>query len=280
MRKLFWQLERSFYYLTTEYVFVCRHDQEEFVRLGGNPGIRQKSHVIYPGAAFLEPAQVQKHRRELRKKLGLAPEHFIIGSIGRLDYQKNPQAFVAIAAEFARLEPHARFVWIGDGQGRSEVEQLIERAGLAGKFILTGFVEDAEPYFSVFDTFVLTSRYEGLPVTVIKTLACGSPVVGFRVNGMHDLESAFRSVQAVPPGDLPGFVRALGAAQSMVRQDQNQLQAESRYVRQHYTAESVYASVMAVYNAGLTSRVGDGRRGMTTHPPVPATAHHVEPTTE
>lgn len=246
-RRLFFWLERACYWITTEYIFVNRHDMVDFIRLGGNPGIESKGHVIYPGADFLTADNQRAYRHALRQRLGYSDADHVVGSIGRLDYQKDPQSFISIANRYAKAEVTSRFLWIGEGCDRPEVEQLIATFGLADCFTLLGYVDDAEPYFAVFDTFVMTSRYEGLPVSVIKALSCGTPVVGFRVNGMNDLEDQFRSVRTVAPGDEAGFVRALAAARSMLKSERNVLDEEAKLVRENLNRDRMYDLIMDLY---------------------------------
>lgn len=263
-RKLAFLLERAFYHLTDAYVFVCRDDMLEFVRMGGNRGIETKGRVIYPGTVFLSEDERRRHRRELRARLGFTDGDFVIGSIGRLDYQKNPQAFVPIAKRYSEADSTARFIWIGEGRDRGEVEGLIERAGLSGRFTLTGFVEDAEPYFGVLDTFVLTSRYEGLPLSVIKALSCATPVVGFLVNGMNDLHTKFESVLAVAPGDSEAFVKGLATARAMLGTARSMLESEARIVRERMNGDRMYDAIVELYAS--MGRAG-GARADSAPPP-------------
>ena len=246
-QRMYLGLERAFYRLTTEYIFVSRQDILDFVRLGGNPSTDSKSHVIYPGADFVSPERGHVYRRELREELGFRDEHHVVGSIGRLDYQKNPQMFVTVAHEYAKINPDARFVWIGEGDARTEVEMLVEKLGLSDQFLLPGYIEDVEPYYHMFDTFALTSRYEGLPLAVIKSLASGTPVVEFLSNGMIDLNEKFRSVLGAPQGDVVEFVRQLENARLMLVEETDVLEEEARFVRENLNRDRMYEAIMKVY---------------------------------
>ena len=252
-------LERLFYPLTATYVFVCEADMLEFVRMGGNPKIVDRSRVIYPGTAFLTQQDRRTHRRELRARLGYHDGDFVIGTVGRLDFQKNPQAFVAIAREYAAIDDSARFLWVGEGMYRGEVEALIASAGLTDRFVLAGFVDDAEPYNAVFDAFVLSSRYEGLPLSVVKALSCAMPVVGFLVNGMNDFHGRFESVIAVPPGDSAAFVRGLSTARAMLVNGRETLEREAQIVRETMNGDRMYDAILDTYaSLGWKRRAAHG----------------------
>jgi len=279
VKRMYLALERAFYWLTTEYIFVSRQDILDFIRLGGDPGIESKSHVIYPGADFLGWEIGRTHRENLRRKLGFQDGDHVVGSIGRLDYQKNPQMFVSIAYEYLKINSDAYFVWIGEGDEREEVEKLISTFNLSDRFLLPGYVSDVEPYYHLFDTFALTSRYEGLPLAVIKALASGTPVVEFLSNGMIDLDARFRSVLGVPPGDVNHFVKQLKNAQLMLTEELDVLEQEAEYVRENLNIDRMYEAVMSVYtcssesttlpsltsnpNSSKSSGVGSGRDGQT-----------------
>ena len=253
-RRVYLELEKAFERLTSEYIFVSRQDMRDFIRLGGNPRIESRSHVIYPGTDFGPLNNGRSRRGELRAAFGFDDHHHVVGSIGRLDYQKNPQLFVTIAAQYAGAHPDARFVWVGEGVERSAIERQIHRLGLSDSFHLTGFVDDVDPYYHMFDTFALTSRYEGLPLAVIRALACGTPVVEFLSNGMIDLDERFRSVLGVPHGDIDGFVRQLHVARTMSMKDRPALEEDARWVRDNLSLDKMYEAIMGVYrNAGLAS---------------------------
>lgn len=242
-------LERIFYYLTTKYIFVCQQDMVDFIKLGGNPRIRSKSYVIYPGASFLNPDQKNHYRSKLRRKLGFSDANHVVGTVARLDFQKNPQIFVRIASRFADICDNVKFLWIGQGVYRSEIERQIEKAGLSDMFVLTGYIDEVDPYFAVFDTFIITSRYEGLPVTSLKAIACGIPVVGFCVNGIRDLSGRFKQFFGVEPDDIDGFIQQLINAKNMLKTEKEMLEKEADYVRKFFNIDSMYRDVIKVYES-------------------------------
>lgn len=126
-------------------------------------------------------------RRDLRKAVAVElalPEEcrWVIG-VGRLDRQKSPLLMIQTFAELARLQPTSRLILVGDGPLRSEVESLIVRLQLGGKIVLTGAKppEDVSRYLRASDVFLMTSAYEGMPISVLEAMASGLPVVSTRV---------------------------------------------------------------------------------------------------
>jgi len=247
--KLYLCLEKLFYNLTKEYIFVCKKDMNDFIDLGGNIQIKVKSHIIYPGAEFLKLDKQNQFRTELRNKLGFSDSDHVIGTVGRMDYQKNPNIFIEIASNYSKVDNNAKFLWIGKGVYREDMEKYINELALSDKFILPGYVDNVEPYFSVFDTFVITSRYEGLPVTILKALACRIPVVGFGVNGINDLSEQFSSVYGVEPYAIGEFVTKLIDAKNMKKSRSEIIKKETKYVRKNFNLDRMYDKILKVYDS-------------------------------
>ena len=248
-RKLYLWLEKLFYILTTKYIFVCNQDMIDFIKLGGNIKIKEKSHIIYPGADFFELDKQKQFRTDLRKKLGFSDNDHVIGTVGRLDYQKNPKIFIEIASSYSKIDNDAKFLWIGKGAYKEDMEKHINELALSDKFILPGYVDNVEPYFSVFDTFVITSRYEGLPVTILKALACGIPVVGFNINGINDLSKKFSLVNGVEPYSIEEFATKLINAKNMKKSRNKIIKKETEYVRENFNLDRMYDNILKVYDS-------------------------------
>jgi glycosyltransferase involved in cell wall biosynthesis len=122
--------------------------------------------------------------RELIAKAQASVEHpwFQAGSppvflaVGRLSPQKD---FSNLIRAFALLRKHraARLIILGEGETRSELEAQIEALGVGEDVSLPGFVQNPYAYMSQATTFVLSSRWEGLPTVLIEAMACGCAVV-------------------------------------------------------------------------------------------------------
>jgi glycosyltransferase involved in cell wall biosynthesis len=245
--KAFLFLERLFFYLTDHYIFVCRQDLIEFIDFGGNKKIENRSSIIYPGANFSTSIDNISNRSNLRKSLGFNEDDFIIGTIARLDYQKNPFFFIYFASLYIRINKNVKFLWIGDGAYYDKVMQLIKDRGLESKIILAGYIPDVESYYSVFDIFTITSRYEGLPVTSIKSIAAKVPVVGFLRNGMIDLDEKFNSFFGVPFEAMDQFIQAVEESMLLIEEDSDFLEKESRFIRDNWNMDTMCSEIISLY---------------------------------
>ena len=240
-------LERILSHLTDLYIFVCKQDSKDFVAYCRNSKIKAFSTVIYPGAVYLDPGQKKHKNIELRKKLGLDASDFVIGTIARLDHQKYPEFFFRFAADYAKLNQSAKFLWIGDGMQKDEVKQMVSDAGIQDKVVMPGYISDVEPYFFVFDIFCITSRYEGLPVTGIKALANEVPIVGFLRNGMIDLNERFESFFGVHFDDQGGFVEAVERARNFINSKKELIIREGAIVRVKWSMDLMCEKIFSLY---------------------------------
>jgi glycosyltransferase involved in cell wall biosynthesis len=249
IRKQFYlSLEKLFFYLTDHYIFVCKQDIDDFISFGGNKKIGDRSSVIYPGADFVEIIDNKKNQDDLRLDLGLNKDDFVVGAIARLDYQKNPLFFIRFAGIYSKINKKAKFLWIGDGVQFDIVSELIEKEGIKDKVILPGYITDVEHYFSVFDVFAITSRYEGLPLTCVKALANGVPIVGFLRNGMIDLHDMFDSFFGVPFNQMTPFIEAVERARNFMHNEKDTLQRESSLIREQFNADVMCGNIISLYN--------------------------------
>lgn len=169
------------------------------------------------------PAPDAPARSEARRILGVPPGMRVVGTVGRLDFQKAPDDFVAALAALGRRDAFG--VWIGDGPLRAKTEKLASRRGLAGRILFTGQRDDVAALLPGFDVFAMASRYEGLPCAIVEAMVAGLPVVATAVNAVPDIVMAGETGLLAPPGrpdllagaigyllDNPAIAARLGAA--------------------------------------------------------------------
>jgi glycosyltransferase involved in cell wall biosynthesis len=139
-------------------------------------------------------------RQAARHTLGLSADAVVVGTVGRLDYQKAPEHFVAAIAALRARQPNVRGVWIGSGPLLDEVRGQVRGLGLEDHIVLAGERRDVADLLPAFDVFAMSSRYEGLPCAVVEAMRCGVPVVVTAVNSVPDLVVPGETGVLVPPG--------------------------------------------------------------------------------
>ncbi len=127
----------------------------------------------------------------------------IITTVGRLSYQKAPEVFVRAAAIAARECHKAKFLYIGTGELMKPIERLALDSGLKNKIIFTGYRNDVFSLLKASHIFVLSSRYEGLPYSILEAMALKLPVVATKVTGTSELVINGKTGILVPP-ENPG----------------------------------------------------------------------------
>jgi glycosyltransferase involved in cell wall biosynthesis len=120
----------------------------------------------------------------------------VVGTIGRLTYQKAPEDFLAALRLLGR--PDVIGVWVGGGELAERVARLA--AAMPGvAVVLAGERTDVPELLPAFDVFALSSRYEGLPTVVVEAMVCGVPVVATAVNAVADVVVPGETGLLVPP---------------------------------------------------------------------------------
>jgi glycosyltransferase involved in cell wall biosynthesis len=149
-------------------------------------------------------------RAEARRLLGVPPGMRVVGSVGRLDFQKAPDDFVTALAELSRDRDDVFGAWIGDGPLRAAAEKLAARRGIAGRMAFLGERSDVSALLPGLDIFAMASRYEGLPCAVVEAMVAGLPVVATTVNAVPDIVVPGETGLLVPPGHPEVLSRAVG----------------------------------------------------------------------
>ncbi len=136
-----------------------------------------------------------------RDELGFGISTRLVGIVARLVPIKGVDIFLAAAEQVARALPDVRFVVIGDGELRTELEAIVRARKFEDRVRFTGFRTDMARIYGALDLSVLSSYHEGLPVALLEAVASGCYVVASRVGGVPDLLWSERIGLMVAPGD-------------------------------------------------------------------------------
>lgn len=150
----------------------------------------KKGNLIYNGLSLTEQnfCSAKTAREYFQKKVKInLRDKFIIGSIGRLSYQKNYEFLISIFSEILKINKDAICLIIGEGGEREKYEKLICRLNLKEKVFLIGEIENAYRYIKFFNLCILSSRYEGLPITLIEALFAAVPILASNVGGNSEV---------------------------------------------------------------------------------------------
>ncbi|UCE67740.1 MAG: glycosyltransferase [Candidatus Zixiibacteriota bacterium] len=151
----------------------------------------------------VDPANivVSKTASEIRYKLGIKGNEFIIGSAGRMVPIKGYDIFLDMAKIISADLPHARFLLVGDGPIKMKLENKAREMNLENKVIFSGFRDDIIDIINCFDIFVISSHNEGIPMVLLEAMAMKKPIVATAVGGINEIIENDVSGLLVAPGD-------------------------------------------------------------------------------
>lgn len=179
---------------------------DDLVAIGGVP--RPKVAVLGLGLAPA-PAHDPKAVAALRASL-LDGGGRLIVTVARMVPQKGIDILIDCAGRLLAAHPEYRFAVVGDGPDEAMLRALAEARGLGGRLRFVGRSADPHLYLRAADLFLLTSRWEALPFTVVEAFQAGTPVVATACSGVMELVDG--SVGATPPvGDVPAICEAVVA---------------------------------------------------------------------
>jgi glycosyltransferase involved in cell wall biosynthesis len=194
-RGIYIALERLVRPMTHAFFAVSPQVAREAVEVGM---ARPTSVFVVPSAVALDEIPYRSDPL-VRAALGIPADVPVVGTVGRLDFQKAPLDFVRMAASIRTSHPEARFVWVGEGNLLEEAQAEARRLGV--EIIFTGFRDDAARIASSFDVFVISSLYEGLGRSLSEAMASGRPVVATAVNGVVDIVEPGATGFLAPPAE-------------------------------------------------------------------------------
>ena len=161
-----------------------------------------------PDLFFVSESHVRcEIKRILLSSLGWPEDLILMISVGRLDHQKDPLRSLDVMALLTAKYPLLRYIMVGDGVLRPQVEKLISTLGLSDSVALVGAKpqEEVAGILRCCDLMLLTSAYEGMPRCVVESLGCGVPVASTDVGevkllihpGKNGMISADRSIESI-----------------------------------------------------------------------------------
>ena len=138
-------------------------------------------------------------RIKVRRELGVREGEHLVGMVARLAPSKAPLDFVNAADYVLARKPNVRFIMVGDGPLRDEINQVIQQLGWNDRIILTGHRTDVPEILAAMDVFVLTTLWEGLPIALLEAMAVSLPVVATNVRGPREVVQDGETGYLAPP---------------------------------------------------------------------------------
>lgn len=217
---------------------------------------RSKVTLINNGVAEMAPPD-ENQVRALRERFELAPEHFVIGTVGRLlDRHKRVSDLLRALAALLPACPEARLLVVGKGPDEGMLRELAGQLGVAAQVRFAGYQADPQPCYALMDVFALASAMEAFGLVLVEAMQAGLPVVATRVGGIPGVVDEGASGLLVPPGQPPALAEALLALRRDPARRQSMGRAGRALATSNFGAERYVRDVDHLYQRLAAQRIG------------------------
>jgi len=250
-----WQkswLVKSIYYLVLKLslyfvdkiIFVCQHDLDFALKIKLIK--KNKCFLIYNGLKSPEFLEKDLAKKFIEKTINQPLNNkIIIGTISRLEYQKNIENLLESAKILKR--ENIIYLVIGDGPERKKIEKLMNQYQLKNKFFFLGDIPEAAKYLRAFDIFVLPSRCEGFPLVILEAMNARLPIVVTDVGGLKEMIENKKEgilVEAKNPKILAMAIKELIENKNLAR---NLAENAYRKVKEMFSLEKMVKETFNLY---------------------------------
>jgi glycosyltransferase involved in cell wall biosynthesis len=218
-------------------------------------GLRPSRITVIPNGVDL--TRYTPEGRKPRELFGYSREDRLIGHVARLEPVKDQATLLHAFKTVLPTHPEARLVILGDGSLRGQLEGLAVELGIDKRVDFLGLRRDVADLLPHTEFFALSSRNEGLPLSILEAMACARPVVSTAVGAIPGVVRDRVTGLTVPPGDPaalaasfitmlehPDQARTMGlAARRLIQKEFGLDQTVRRY-------EAVYRSLLPEPAAG------------------------------
>jgi glycosyltransferase involved in cell wall biosynthesis len=196
-RRIYVWLERVTARFTDKIIVVSNCDLQK--GLANHIGVENKYQLIRYGINY---AEFNLKDQDIKQELGINHDDLVVGMVSCFKPQKSPQDFIKLALSVREVLPRVKFILTGDGLLRRKIKGLISKFNLEKQVILTGWRRDIPRILSAIDVFVLTSLWEGFPISVLEAMAASLPVVATHTGGIAEIVVEGKTGFLVSPGDV------------------------------------------------------------------------------
>jgi glycosyltransferase involved in cell wall biosynthesis len=199
-RRFYLSLERIAGRLTDQLVALSASERDVAIQYGIAP--QERVALIENG---VDPSEIQNRAvtDQCRSSLGIPQSAPLVGTLARFIPQKAPEDTLKVIQRVHASLPDAHFLWIGHGGPEEEhIRNQARELGLAEQVHFLGYRTDALGLVRLLDVFLLTSRWEGMPYSILEAMALAKPIVATAAVGTSDILEHNRTGRLAPVGDV------------------------------------------------------------------------------
>jgi len=242
-QKLLIFLEKISAKCSTKIICVSENDRKEGIKK--KIAKEDKFLVIRNGIDW----KVKGDREKARGELGIEQNNLVFGMVARLAYPKNPLMFLKAAKEVIKKYSNVKFILIGGGPLFQECENFVKENKLENFIFLLGEKkpEETRELLLGFDVFVLTSKFEGLPITIIEAMFAGLPVIATRVGGIGELVIDGENGLLVEPNSLEKLTQKMIYFVEHIEERKEMGTKSQKIAKENFTIDKMIESYEKLY---------------------------------
>ena len=243
-------LERSVLNRTAHFITVCKANRDQAAKLGIlDPTMTT---VIYngvelPGESILRDLRETRHLSQL---IGVDEKWPVLLHIGRISNEKDQPTLLYAFAWLRAKVPHAQLAMIatGDEHAQNRLRKIVRKLDIEGAVHYLDAHKDTMPLYASCDAFVLPSRWEGLPYTIIEAMAAGAVVIACDVDGIPEAVVDGVTGFLIPPKNPEVLAERLEDALDLTQIQQKQIRENARAgIQQRFMLDDMINKTIAVY---------------------------------
>ncbi len=265
--RLFLLIEKALARFASDRIVVITPQQLNEIHEKFGVGSRGQFSVIPLGIDLGAYSNAIQNRNLLRSEIGAADDEIVVGFTGRLTEIKNIPLLIDVAKRYTATvkEPKLRFVIVGDGNLREELERSAAELIEDGTLTFLGNRDDVSRLLPGFDIIALTSKNEGTPLSLIEAMAAGVPLISTAVGGVVDLvgetdekKEGFRICQrgvAVDDPDSEHFLNGLIYLAKDGKLRERLSEDSAAFVNANYSVDRLSTDIASLYRELVPHRV-------------------------
>jgi glycosyltransferase involved in cell wall biosynthesis len=200
--------------------------------------------MLTPGVRLEEPG-LGESREKIRSSLGV--RGFCLGNVARLEEQKGHEDLLAAVSRVRQEIPGLTLLLVGDGSRGAQLRALTRELGLEQVVRFLGVRRDVPAILQALDVFVMPSRWEGIPLTLLEAMGYGLPVVSTRVGRATEIIRDGVNGRLTPEADPEALARAILELYREPEKRQDWGEQARRTVLEKYTLEHFLEQFAAIY---------------------------------
>lgn len=200
-------------------------------------GARPESLVHIPNGVDASLYTQPISRATLRAELGLSADALVIGSVGRLTYQKGFDVLLRALAQPGLEAVH--LLLAGTGEESERLRALAHSLKIGDRVRFAGYRRDVPRWLGALDLYVHPARFEGTPNILLEAMAAACPIVATNIDGNSEILTDGQHGWLAPPDDPPALASTIRTALQQPVEAHRRARAAQERVRQCYSISSM-----------------------------------------